>query len=271
MRTVMFTKLFKGVPLEEVARHVAGLGFDGIDLLIRDGHQVVPASPGSIGPAVRLMESAGLSVPMATTDLNDPADPTAYPMLAACREAGIRIARLGYFKYPGSGYAGILEDARRRLDGLETLARRTGIQLAIQLHGGTIHASGAQTALLLRDRDPALVSAYPDPGNQVVQDGRDDWRFTFEVLKPWLSCVGVKNGGWFPGVLNAAGQRGWHSDWLGLADGMVPWDAVLAQLKADGFDGLLTLHSHYEMPLEQAIDQTRTDLRHVRRLLAGAA
>ena len=99
MRTVMFTKLFKGVPLEEVARHVAGLGFDGIDLLIRDGHQVVPASPGSIGPAVRLMESAGLSVPMATTDLNDPADPTAYPMLAACREAGIRIARLGYFDY----------------------------------------------------------------------------------------------------------------------------------------------------------------------------
>jgi hypothetical protein len=55
-----------------------------------------------------------------------------------------------------------------------------------------------------------------------VQDGRENWRFTFDVLAPWLCCVGVKNGGWFPAELSEAGQRRWRSDWLGVPDGMVP-------------------------------------------------
>ncbi|HET7095109.1 MAG TPA: hypothetical protein VFI22_16580, partial [Thermomicrobiales bacterium] len=78
-----------------------------------------------------------------------------------------------------------------------------------------------------------------------------------------------KNGGWFPGQIDANGQRRWQSDWLGLADGMVPWDDILAWLDEDGFDGLLTLHSHYETPFDQVVDQTRADLRYVRRFVGA--
>jgi hypothetical protein len=31
----------------------------------------------------------------------------------------------------------------------------------------------------------------------------------------------------------------------------------------------LSLHSHYEVPYDQVIDQTRTDLRYVKRLLTA--
>ncbi|WP_293864783.1 sugar phosphate isomerase/epimerase [uncultured Alsobacter sp.] len=266
MQIVMFTKLFKGLTLDEVATHLNQVGFPGVDLLIRDGHQVTPAQPEGIAPAVALLMRAGLAVPMATTDVVE-ATPQAERVFAACREAGIGTIRLGYYKYAGQGYREIFDDARRKLDGLDALAGRTGVQLAIQLHGDTIHASGAQTLRLLEDHDPARISAYPDPGNQVVQDGRDDWRFTFDVLKPWLSCVGVKNGGWYPGTINPMGQRQWHSDWTGIPDGMVPWDAVIRHLRETGFGGYLTLHSHYEMPLGQALDQTLLDLRYVKRQL----
>ncbi|WP_342361847.1 sugar phosphate isomerase/epimerase [Terrarubrum flagellatum] len=270
MKTVMFTKLFKGLSLGEIARHLSDIGFDGVDLLIRDGHQLTPETPDGVGPAVKLFKEAGLSVPMATTDFNE-ANNVSERVFAACREAGIRTIRLGYYKYAGANYRDIFDDARRKLDGLEALAGKTGVQLAIQLHGGTIHASGAQTMRLLEGRDAAKISAYPDPGNQVVQDGRDDWRFTFDSLKPWLSCVGVKNGGWFAAKLNASGQREWASDWLGLPDGMVRWDLVIAHLKATDFNGLLTLHSHYEMPLSQALDQTRVDLNYIKRLIGAGA
>jgi sugar phosphate isomerase/epimerase len=136
------------------------------------------------------------------------------------------------------------------------------------LHGGTIHASGCQAAALLAGHDPQRIGAYPDPGNQTVQDGREAWRFTFDVLRPWLCCVGVKNGGWFPGELAPSGQRRWRSDWYGIADGMVPWDDILAYLSESGFDGLLSFHSHYEVPLPQVLAQTRVDLEFVRRQLA---
>jgi sugar phosphate isomerase/epimerase len=271
MQNVLFTKLFKGQTLDEVAAQGSDLGFDGIDLLIRNGFQVTPGEPDGIAAAVSRLQQAGLSVPMATTDLTDPGWPGAERLLAACAQAGIGAIRLGYWKYdPAVGYATQFDAARRDLDGLDRLARATGVQLALQLHGDTLHGSGAQALALLRDHDPQFISAYPDPGNQVVQDGREDWRFTFDVLAPWLSCVGVKNGGWFPAQLDDHGQRRWSSDWLGLADGMVPWDDIILSLAQDGFAGLLTFHSHYEIPYDQVIDQTRTDLRYVQRVLTTA-
>ncbi len=270
MQTVLFTKLFRGQSIEMIGSTAAAIGFDGIDLLIRRGTQLEPAAPEAIPDAVRLLGREGVVVPMATTDLTDPSAIPAERLLAACAEAGIGVIRLGYWKYdPARGYAACFEAARQDLDALAQLAAKTGVQLAVQLHGDTIHGSGAQAAALLAGHDPALIGAYPDPGNQVVQDGREDWRFTFDVLRPWLCCVGVKNGGWFPAELAPSGQRRWRSDWLGVPDGMVPWDEIAAFLKETGYDGLLSFHSHYEVPLPQVLEQTRLDLRFVRRLIGA--
>ncbi len=270
MQSVLFTKLYLGQSLEFIATTARDLGFDGIDLLIRSGHQVEPASPELISGAVQRLKAEGLSVPMATTDVTSPQRDQPERLFATCAELGIGILRLGYWGYdPVIGYVACLDAARRDLDGLAALAEKTGVKLAIQLHGDTIHGSGVQTAALLQGVNPALVGAYPDPGNQVVQDGREDWRLTFDVLRPWLCCVGVKNGGWFPGELAPSGQRHWRSDWFGLADGMVPWDDIVAYLVSTGYAGPLTFHSHYEVPLPQVLEQTGLDLNFIRRQIAA--
>jgi sugar phosphate isomerase/epimerase len=269
MQLVLFTKLFKGYAIDDIAETCSRLGFDGIDLLVRAGHQVEPGKPEGIAAAVQRIKASGLCVPMATTDLTDPDEIDTERLFAAFAESGIGLVRLGYWNYdPAVGYATILDTARGHLERLATLAEAAGIRLTIQMHGGTIHGSGAQTLNLLRDHDSKVIGAYIDPGNQTVQDGREDWQFTFDVLKPWLNTVGVKNGGWFPSTLAPSGQRTWHSDWLGLADGMVPWDQIVAHLVGTGFAGLLTLHSHYEVPYPQVIDQTQLDLNYVKRLIA---
>jgi sugar phosphate isomerase/epimerase len=271
MQLVLFTKLFKGYSIDDIADTGSRLGFDGIDLLVRTGHQVEPGRPEGIAAAVERIRQGGLTVPMATTDLTDPDAIDTPRLFAAFAESGIGLVRLGYWKYdPAVGYSVILDTARGHLDRLATLAQAAGIRLTIQLHGGTIHGSGAQTLNLLHGHDPNLIGAYVDPGNQTVQDGREDWQFTFDVLKPWLNTVGVKNGGWFPSTLADSGQRTWHSDWLGLADGMVQWDQILGHLVSTGFDGLLTLHSHYEVPYPQVIDQTHLDINYVKHLIAGS-
>ncbi|MEQ7004564.1 TIM barrel protein [Actinopolymorpha sp. B17G11] len=273
MRTVLFTKLFQSSSVGEIGAAAADLGFDGIDLLVRPGTTIDPADARDIPAAVKHLESDGLSVPMATTDLTDPDRFPADAVLGACADAGIDLIRLGYWAYKPDvrSYADTLAEAQRHLARLEEMAAHHGVRLAIQLHGDTIHASGALTRAMLEGHSPEWLCAYPDPGNQVVQDGREDWRLTFEILQPWLACVGVKNGGWFPAGTTGAGQREWRSDWFGLADGMVPWAEILPHLQAIGFDGPLTLHSHYELPYDQVLDQTRTDLRYVKRLLTAGS
>ena len=268
MQSVLFTKLFRGLSIEAMAEAASKVGFNGIDLLIRAGHQVEPNKPERILSTVRTLEEAGLTVPMATTDITDPRVLPTEQLFASCAEAGITLIRLGFWKYdPTIGYASLLETAQHNLSDLAAIAQRTNVRLAVQLHGGTIHGSGAQAAALLAECDPKIIGAYADPGNQTVQDGREEWQFTLDVLRPWLCCIGMKNGGWFAGEIAASGQRHWQSDWLGLADGMVPWDAILSHLVATGYEGFLSFHSHYEVPLPQVLDQTRTDLHYVRRLI----
>ena len=272
MRTVLFTKLLPGRRPEELAKIAADTGFDAIDLLIRPGW-LDPREPDRVRDAIGTFGAAGLAVPMITTDITDPTtSPEVDRLLGLCAETGVDLIRVGYWQYdPILGYANCFDTARRNLDVLEMMARRAGVRFAIQLHGGTIHSSGSLTAALLDGHDPVHLGAYPDPGNQAVQDGREDWRLTFDLLQPWLCCVGVKNGGWFPSDLSPTGQRLWRSDWLPIADGMVPWQDVLAYLDDSGFDGLLSFHSHYEVPLAQALDQTRSDLNFVHRQLQQAA
>src|SRR5215211_8887754 len=99
MDSVLFTKLFLGCDLEMIADTATDIGFDGIDLLIRPGHQLGPNAPEQIGDAVRLFERHGLQVPMATTDLTDPTQLPTTRLLAGCAEAGITQIRLGYWTY----------------------------------------------------------------------------------------------------------------------------------------------------------------------------
>lgn len=272
MTAVLFTKLFGDRPVAQIGTAAAELGFDGVDLLVRPGFAVVPEDPAAIGTAVAHLTRAGLAVPAATTDLTDPALFPVEPVLGACAEAGIGLVRLGYWHYDATvPYRDLFDQARRQLDVLELAAQRFGITLTLQLHGGTIHSSGALAARLLEGRHPDQVGAYVDPGNQAVQDGYEGWRLTFDLLAPWLRCVGVKNGGWAPAGVHPSGQRLWASDWLGVPDGCVPWHEIMAHLAGTGYDGPLSFHGHYELPIAQVLDQTRTDLRFLRRLVRGPA
>ncbi len=99
MQTVLFTKLFRGCSLTVIAEATNALGFDGIDLLIRPGHQATPDDPRSIREAVDALQGYGLAVPMATTDLTDPDAERTDRVLATCAEMGIGLIRLGYWTY----------------------------------------------------------------------------------------------------------------------------------------------------------------------------
>jgi sugar phosphate isomerase/epimerase len=272
MQAVLFTKLFGQRGIDEVATACADLGFDGLDLLIRPGCTVEPDTVDRLPDVVQRVRDRGLEVPMVTTDITDPDRFPTRKTLDACARSGVSLVRLGYWTYDGGArYDELLARARRDLDQLDALAAEYQLRLAVQLHGGTIHTSGATTRALLADHNPERIGAYPDPGNQAVQDGRDDWRLTFDLLSKWLCCVGVKNGGWFPADVASSGQRMWRSDWLGVADGMVPWADIIAHLVRVDFAGILSFHSHYEAPYAQVLDQTRTDLRYVRRLITGSS
>lgn len=70
MEVVFFTKFLKGLDVEAVGRTAKRLGFDGLDLAIREGQCVVASNIRTVLPgAVAVWKSMGLSVPLATGGL----------------------------------------------------------------------------------------------------------------------------------------------------------------------------------------------------------
>jgi sugar phosphate isomerase/epimerase len=256
VRVLVFTKPFGAIGAAELAGHLAELGADGAELVVREGQTVSPADPRGIGAVARELEHHGLRLGVVTTDLAD-GDGTAERIIAACAEAGVPLVRAGFYRYDAAmGYHRCLDAARRGLAALAGLAAGHGVRLAVQLHHGTIHASAAQAHALTGDLDSVLF--YADPGNQ-AKEGSEDWRLGLDILGDRLACMGVKNAAW------RRGPGGWAPEWVPLADGVVAWPDIVPGLRARGYGGPLSLHVHYPAP--DLLAALRTDLTELRRLL----
>ena len=76
MQVVMFSKMLGGLSVEQAGDAIAEMGFDGVDLTVREGGHVLPENAAQDLPkAVDLLRSKRLSVPMITTGIVDPDEP----------------------------------------------------------------------------------------------------------------------------------------------------------------------------------------------------
>lgn len=272
---VMFSKMLGELPVAEAARRIKRLGFDGVDLTVRPGGHVLPERVEKDLPeAIRVIAGEGLAVPMITTEIARAGDPHAGAVLATAAALGIRRAKLGYWNAPKGGLAQSIDRARRELDGLERLAEASHLTLGVHNHSGPGYVNCEPMTIwaLIRDRNPAHVAAYFDPGHAAVEGGAGGWRQGLELLGPHLRMVAVKDFAWTsePGRPKAV----WKERLVPLRDGLVPWPEVFATLAALRFDGPVSLHSEYKGPhswrdlsTDELIAQTADDLAFVKGLL----
>lgn len=266
---LLFSKIFQNRSPAEVARITKALGFHGVDLLVRDGYTVPTRDiERNLSAAVEEIDKAGLSVPLVTTDINSADDPLLRPLLATCRRLGIRLMRLGWWRYDKTrDHAEQWQEAQRQIHAVALVAAEYGVFPLLQMHGSALHQSPTRTRLLIDPIPESLIGIYFDPGNMVKQEGYENWHLSLAMLKGRLHMVGVKNGIWQK-VQDRPAR--WQPVWVGLDEGFVPWDEVFRLLHAAGYAGPLSFHSHYEhMSFSEAMDRTAADLAYAKEVLAA--
>jgi sugar phosphate isomerase/epimerase len=257
MKIMLFSKHLSELSVAEAGALIAELGFEGLDLTVRPGGHVLPEdADGALVGAVQTLNEMGLAVPMITTGITSADDPYAAPIFARAAEAGVRYAKLGYWRYAGFGTIhAAIEGAARDLDGIEALARRTGVQAVIHNHSGDfVSALGPVVWQLIRDRNPSAIGAYVDPGHLMVEGGLGGWRMALDLLGDRIAVCAFKDYLWEtegtgkPRLVRAAKP---------LREGMVPWPEVVGHLREAGFDGWISLHREYGA---QTVDAVRRDV-----------
>ena len=247
MQLVRFTKFWDDLSVRQLGERASELGYDGLDLAVRDGHAINSANVTQELPgALRAWRDLGVDCPMisSSTDLTDPDAAAAVTLFEAAAAAGVPRIKIGYFKFnPGDSFEELWSLARRRLEGFERLSRKTGVQTLYHTHSGQCLGSNcAGMRHLLQDYDPVQVGAYVDLGHLAING--EDVQIGLAMLRDRLSAIGGKDARHFPD--ERPDRRARFADgFVLLGQGAAEWPEAIKLLEAWGFNGPITIHTEY--------------------------
>jgi sugar phosphate isomerase/epimerase len=248
-----------------MAATAADLGFDGIDLTVREGGHVEPGRVQEDLPKVaKIIRKAGLDIPMITAGIVDANSPYAEDIIRAASEAGISRYRWGWFswsdnkKVPNlSNFHATIErpsgllvnvpdrlaQLKKRVATLAALNEKYKVCAMYHNHSGSmVGASIWDLWVLIKDFDPRWVSSNFDIGHATVEGGLSGWVNSTRLMAPFIKGTAIKDFKW---EKNAKGE--WEPQWCPLGEGMVNFRAFFAMLQEAHFSGPVQLHTEYPL------------------------
>jgi len=249
--------------LPELAPRCAGLGLDGLELMVRD-QAFDPARPcdcwsnnatvlaradlaAAAHAAATVLRAHGLRCPLLSswtlpTDLVE-----AQALAGAALILGARLVRLwGPAPVPGQ-IRQQLDTARSAWRALARLAAGTPVRFVLELHDDSLAGSASAALRLLEGLDPDAVGVILDIANTAVV-GNEPLALAVELLGPYLAHVHVKDVAFSAGP----GWNGQQSRVVALGQGSMRWPACLRILRDAGYQGWLSLENFTGLELGPA-------------------
>jgi sugar phosphate isomerase/epimerase len=267
---MMFSKHLQGMPLEQAAALLAGIGIKAVDLTVRPGGHVEPAAVEDQLPrAAGVLADQGLRIGMITTAITDAADPLTRRVLSTAARLGVGYYKLGYYPYRGFGtLRKQRQEVAARLQALAALNLELGIHAGFHNHSAdSLGASLWDIDAVLGDIEPKAIGLYFDPTHATIEGGSAGWLMGMDLLSSRLTMLAVKDFRWADGKHRYAGARRHSVEMCPLEVGNTPWPEVIKHLQTIGFAGPISFHGEYQGPhsfadltCEQVIQQTAKDL-----------
>ncbi|MFC0627925.1 sugar phosphate isomerase/epimerase family protein [Kribbella deserti] len=255
----VFTKPWSELPGDELGKLVAGLGFNGAEIPVRDTAFVTPATAVRVLPTfVAQLRDHGVSPISIASGLEE-------ETFAACQAAGVPMIRIMAELGP-DGYASSVRRIRARLESVVPLARQYGVQVGVQPHHGRFVSSSLGVLALLEGLPPEYFKVVWDAAHDVLAG--DDPRVTLPLVADRLGIVNLKNV-IYRQVEPARGCLGgaWKPWFVEGPDGLSDWAAVLATLAELGYAGPVCLTGQYSDPAVPVESRLAQDLARARGLV----
>jgi len=263
----IFSKHLHWLNYADMAKLVAELGFDGIDLTVRAGGHVLPERVADDLPkAVEIIKAAGLQVSAITTDIRTADEPHTEGILKTMAALSIKNYRMGWYGYDDK--KGVLTDLKsisQRMAGLAAINKQYGVHGDYENHAGRFAGSLWDLWTVLKDLDPQWLGCQFDIRHATL-DGAEAWPVNFRLLQPYIKTITIKDFYW-----EKQGDK-WVPKDVPLGEGMVDFAGYFKLLKKYNMHPPISLHIEYPLggaqngatkltiPKEQAVAAIRKDL-----------
>jgi L-ribulose-5-phosphate 3-epimerase len=245
------------------------LGLTDVELNNLWGHNIVELSDAEIERAKQLLREGGFRVPVIDTpafkavlldSVKSPMDSQEYQAHLEWVRRGCELAQrfeapfVRLFSFRKSGMEGLgnpsprltrggpipeemLEKIAIGLQGAAKMAQAYGVTLLLENVRSCWGNTCWNAARIIEATDHPALKAIWDPGNDYVAGG-DPFPEGYEVLRPWIVHVHLKNAV----VLDAeTGRTGWQR----IGGGDLDFVPMLRRLRADGYEGVVALETHW--------------------------
>ncbi|GAA1131770.1 hypothetical protein GCM10009630_32100 [Kribbella jejuensis] len=241
----VFTKPWAGLPGDELGRLIAGLGFGGAEVPVRDTAYVTPANAEAELPRFTgQLRAEGIEPISVASDLSE-------RVFAACAEAGVPTIRI-MAELGADGYAASVRRNRELLEQAVVLTERYDVQVGVQPHHGRF-VSSTLGVLQLLDGLPDRYKLVWDAAHDALAG--DHPAVTLPLAADRLGIVNLKN------VHYVRTDGTWKTYFVEAEDGLSDWTAVFATLQQLGYDGPICLTGQYSDPAVPARNRLENDLR----------
>lgn len=139
-------------------------------------------------------------------------------------------------------------------------AERAGVTLGLENEHACTLGTGQETAAALREIGSPHLRAIWDPGNAFFA-GERPFPDGYEAIKGYVTHVHVKDA--------LHGPDG-KPRWTAVGAGEIDFAGQIAALMGDGYQGLLSLETHYKTPDDDPEEASRLCLDGLTRLLKNA-
>jgi len=252
------------------------MGYDGVDLTVREGGHVSPRVLNvDLVRAIESVRGTGLELPMITTSITSATDPAAYPILAITGRTSVHLYRTGQWAYGAGDPARRIGQIRNDLLNLVFLSQRSEMTAMISNRaGGNFGESIWDTHSVIGDMDPRWIGYCYDPSQAVTAGNAAGnaagnppgntagWEVGLRLALPRLKAVALQDCVW------TKSGAAWRMEMCPLGEGMVDWARFFRILADAKFNGPMTVH--YEYRAQDELSAMKKDLDFVRKQVAQA-
>lgn len=243
LEVCIFSKHLQFLDYETLGKKVAEMGFDGIDLTVRAGGHVEPATVKvDLPKAVSEIEKGGSKVIMLATTIESAKNPADVNVLKAAAACGIKYYRSAWFKYHvGKLLPESLKLYALQLKDLSELNKKLDIIGCYQNHAGELVGGSLwEVYEILKLVDKKSFGVQYDIRHAMVE-GASSWVNGLELIHSQIKTIVVKDYKWE----KLDGK--WQLVNVPIGEGMVNFKKFFRMLKDYNINVPVSLHCEYDL------------------------
>ncbi len=235
MKNYLFPKFFQKMSAEELAQYCCSVGVDGPTLMIRDGYWVEPSNVFETLPTfVRTIQNGGCEIKYADTPYDMVRLGEVDDVLSLMKDNGIEMFRVNHILKAKYSARELHDQLCRAMEAAEKAAQKHGIKAVVQIHGSCYPHNATGAYFACKNFDPKYIGIKLDPGNNIAQEGYEEFVYQVDLLQEYVAALGEKDARLVCDGDPAAATKGWRREFVPSHVGVNNYMHLFAQFKKHG-------------------------------------